>query len=149
MPRIIEGVTYEAVGWDVREFRDTTTSGTPGTRGEVRQSVKMDWETSAARQQIFGRLTMEYLDRLSSKSLMRVILVGQFAVDRVGRDALHGDMIGLPTPVWTAMAREVYDTARGLVLAKSKNLKQAGIPTVPDEAFSVGIAPDDYGLSHN
>ena len=141
MPRTIEGVTYEAIAWDVREFRDATPTAKPGTRQEAQQSVRFDWETSAARQQIFARLTMEYLDRHSKKSLMRVVLIGQFVVDRVGRDALHGDMIGLPVSVWTAMAREVYDTARGLVLAKSTNLRLSGIPTVPDEAFSFGNAP--------
>ncbi len=149
MPRTIEGITYDAIAWDVREFRDETSSQPPGVPVQVQQSVKMDWETSAARRQIFARLTMEFVNRNSSTSLLRVVLVGQFSVNAAGRDALHGDMAGLPPSVWIAMAREVYDTARGLVLAQCKNLKQVGIPTVPDEAFSVGLGPDVYGLSPN
>ncbi len=149
MPRTIEGVTYESVAWDVREFLDTAPMGQPGERQEVQQSVRIDWETSAAKQQLFGRLTVQFFDAASKKELIRIVLIGQFVVDRVLRDALHGDMVALPKPVWAAMAREIYDTARGIVLAKSKKLKFSGIPTVPDEAFLSDIAPDDYGLSRN
>jgi hypothetical protein len=149
MPRTIEEVTYEAVRWELGQYQENMSSFPVGARVDIQQTVQIDWDSSAKTRGVQGRLTLRYVDRNTNKVALRIVLTGHFVVDRMGQDALHGDMVGLPREVWLAMAREVYDTARGLVLAKLKKLGASGIPTVPDEAFSIGEAPDDLGLSFN
>jgi hypothetical protein len=116
----------------------------------AQQSVRIDWQSSASQRALVGMLSLGFQDQRSKTPILRLILRGQFVVDQSSSDPLHGDMLGLPEAVWLAIAREIYDTARGIVLSRTTtSFSLTGIPSVQDESFSIGVAPDDLGISYN
>jgi hypothetical protein len=146
MPRTIGKVTYEAQMWKLLEFEDRITGSRSKPVHQVRQSVGINWETSRQERKVIAALVVDYHDKSNpSVALLHAVLIAQFDVSGFGSNALHSDTIGLPEAVWLAMAREVYDTLRGIVMARVKLLEQCPLPTVPEAAFSIGKA-NDLGL---